>query len=164
MRAGGQVLLEEMDEQTVKKIAGPGAVWPQLSAQGDPGGAVPRDHAGSSGRPNKGARLQAVEKTLPLLLQVPGIKPRKIADFVLREIDEGIEVDDFLDEALPSITAMNNMAKPNLSPQPGGAAQAAAGASNVQQPAESGAKTQNLNPSVVPHPKPPPLVAVHPGG
>jgi hypothetical protein len=164
MRAGGQVLLEEMDEQTVKKIAGPGAVWPQLSAKEIQEEVCLQITAGSSGRPNKGARLQAVEKTLPLLLQVPGIKPRKIADFVLREIDEGIEVDEFLDDALPSITAMNNMAKPNLSPQPGGPAQASAGASNVQQPAESGAKTQNLNPSGVPHPKPPPLVAVQPGG
>jgi hypothetical protein len=53
---------------------------------------------------------------------------------VLNEIDEGMDVDDFIDESLPSITAMNNMAKPNLSPQPGSAAQAPQGQMNAPGP------------------------------
>ncbi len=144
MRAVGQVLLNEMTAATVQRIAGPAAVWPEMSRKEVQEELYLDVRAGSSGRPNKGVRLQAIEKGMPLILQIPGAKPKKILEFMLTEIDEGMDVDDFIDEALPSITAMNNMAKPNLSPQPGSAAQAAAGVQNAPGPAESPAKTQNL--------------------
>lgn len=157
MRACGQVLLKEMSEETVKKIAGPGAAWPKLTPQEISEELYLEIQAGSSGRPNKGARLQAIEKTMPLLLQIPKLKPEKLAEFVFREIDEGIQVEDFLDESLPSITAMNAQAKPNLSPRADGAATAAAGAANAPAPVESGAKTQNLGGTL---PRPPQMPAV----
>lgn len=144
MRASGQVLLNEMSVETVKRIAGPGAAWPQVSRKEVQEELMLDIRAGSSGRPNKGMRLQAVEKSMPLILQIPGAKPKKILEFVLNEIDEGMDTDDFIDDSLPSITAMNNMAKPNLSPAPGNAAQASAGAMNAPGAGESGAKTQNL--------------------
>lgn len=143
-RAGGQVLLRNMSLQTAQRIAGPGAVWPEMSAKEVAEELYLDVRAGSSGRPNRQLRIQAIEKSMPLLLQVPGIKPRKIAEFILNEIDDGVEVEDFLDDSLPSITAMNAMSKPNLAPMPGNAAQGPAGKMNAEQPAESGAKTQNF--------------------
>lgn len=160
MRAGGQVLLKEMGKETVVKIVGPGAVWPELSKQEVQEELYLEIRAGSSGRPNKQARLQAIEKTFPLLLQVPGVKPRKLAEFMLNELDEGIELDEFIDESLPSITAQNAMAKPNLSPRMDGTATAAQGKSNGATPTESPAKTQNLGGTTPGNTHPPRLLAV----
>jgi hypothetical protein len=147
MRGAGQILLKEMSAETVKKIAGPGAVWPQFSKAEIAEELVLEIKAGSSGKPNRQARLAAIEKTAPFLLQIPGIKPQKMADFMLSEIDEGIEVEDFMDESLPSIVAMNAMAKPNLAPQPGGPAQAAMGGAHAEAPGGTGAEQQNIAPA-----------------
>ena len=144
MRGAGQILLKEMSPQTVKEIAGPAAVWPTFSRA-----EISRElhlevRAGSSGKPNRQARLTAIEKTVPFLIQTPGVKPNKLAEFMLQEIDEGIELEDFLDPGLPSITAMNAMSKPNLAPGPGNEAQGPAGAQNAQKPGGTPGKTQNL--------------------
>lgn len=165
MRGAGQVLLLEMSPQVVMEIAGPGAVWPQFSRTETARELCLEIRAGSSGKPNRQARLQAVEKVAPFLLQTPGVKPLKLAEFMLNEIDEGIEIDEFLDESLPSITAMNAQAKPNLAPMPGNTAQGPQGAMNAPQPGGTGAEEQNMHPAPnvtagggAPHPKPPPLL------
>lgn len=147
MRAAGEILLLNMSKEMAQRVAGPGAAWPELNRRDVADQIYLEIRAGSSGRPNRAIRLQAVEKTMPLLLQVPGIKPRKLAEFVLTEVDEGMEVEDFIDDSLPSITAMNNQAGVNSSPQPGSAAQAALGKMSAPKPAESGAKTQNVHPA-----------------
>lgn len=147
MRAAGTILLLEMSPEMAKRVAGPGAAWPEMARKDVVEQIYLEIRAGSSGRPNRSIRLQAIEKTMPLLLQVPGIKPKKIAEFVLTEVDEGMDVDDFIDESLPSITAMNNQAGVNTSPAPGGSAQAALGKMSASKPGESGAKTQNLAPA-----------------
>lgn len=146
MRSAGQILLLEMRKETVIEIAGPGAAWPDLPPTRKD---IARElqlevRAGSSGKPNRQARLTAIEKTAPFLIQTPGVKPRKLAEFMLGEIDEGIEMEDFLDDSLPSIAAMNAMAKPNLAPAPGNDAQGPAGAMNAPKPTETPGKTQNL--------------------
>lgn len=148
MRASGEILLTTMTLEMAQRIAGPGAAWPELNRKDIVDQIFLEIRAGSSGRPNRAIRLQAVEKAMPLLLQIPGIKPRRLAEFVLNEIDEGMEVDDFLDESLQSITAMNNMAQPNKAPMPGNSAQASiGGALNAPAPGESGAKTQGIAPT-----------------
>lgn len=147
MRGAGEVLLLEMSVETVKKIAGPGACWPQFSRQEVTEEMCLEIKAGSSGRPNKGARLAAIEKAMPSLLQIPGFKPEKLGEFVMREIDEGIDIEDFRDDALPSIVAMNSMAKPNLAPGPGSEAQGPQGAANAEAPAQTSAKAQNMYPA-----------------
>lgn len=153
-KAAGQVLLLNMQKPMVEKIAGPGAVWPELSKQ-DVADELYLDlRAGSSGRPNKQARLMAIEKTMPMLLQMPRIKPEKLAELTLQEIDETLEVEDFYgDEGMPSIVAQNAMASRggaagvNLSPQAGGAAQAAAGAVNAGAPPEATGGGRNMMPA-----------------
>lgn len=146
MRGVGQVLLLNMGEDMVKRIAGDGATWPTASRREVAEELMLAIKAGSSGKPNQGARIAAIEKVAPFLLQVPGVKPQKVAEFLLRELDENIDVEDFMDESLPSIVAMNANSQPNLAPQPGGVGQAAMGAANSQNPMESAGKAQNMNP------------------
>lgn len=147
MRDTGYVLLLNMRKDAVMRIAGPGAVWPETTRQDAAEELILEIKAGSSGRPNKAARLQAIEKTAPFLLQVPGVKPKKLVDFMFQEIDENIDPEDFYEDGLPSIVAMNNMAKPNLAPGPGSAAQGAQGAQNADQPVSTPAKAQNMYPA-----------------
>lgn len=146
MRSMGQILLTEMSLETAREIAGPGASWPQMSNADIARELVLSVKAGSSGRPNKAARLAAIEKLGPLLMQIPGIDPNKIGGFMLQELDENIDIDDFRKDDMPSIVAMNAQAAPNQAAQVGGPAQAPQGAMN-EKPQESGAQTQNMSPT-----------------
>jgi hypothetical protein len=147
MRGTGQILFLYMSLKTVQDIAGPGASWPQMDRTQVAKETMLSVKAGSSGRPNKAGRMAAIEKIGPMLMQMPDIDPGKIAGFMIQELDENIDIDDFKKSGQPSIVAMNAQAGPNLSPQAGGAAQAPAGALNAPAPVQSGALTQNMNPS-----------------
>jgi hypothetical protein len=149
MRAAGQILFLEMGGDKAKEIAGPGAVWPEIDREEAAKELVLSVKAGSSGRPNKAARMAAIEKLGPLLMQIPGVKPKKIGEFMVAELDENIDIEDFFDVGLPSMVAMNAQAQPNLAGQVAGPETAAAGAMNAPAPVESGAKTQNMNPGAI---------------
>jgi hypothetical protein len=156
MRGVGQILLLNMDEQTVKKIAGPGAVWPALNRQKVVEELCLEIKAGSSGRPNRQGRMMAIEKTTPYILQTPGFKPRKVAELLLAEIDETLEIEEFYDEGAPSIVAMNGARKAVEGQSPTPDAQGAEGAANAPKPQQSPAATQNLNPAPGAAPAPAP--------
>lgn len=159
MRGAGQILLTEMGLPMVQEIAGPGAVWPEHTRADVVKEMCLEIRAGSSGKPNKQARLQAIEKTAPYLLQIPGIKGEKLGEFMLNEIDEGIEIEDFMQEGLPSIVAQNAMAGPNRAPMAGNVAQGPQGANNAQHPGGTGAEEQNMHPGPGGSDQPPLLTA-----
>ncbi len=134
-RACGQVLLMNVDETTAKKIAGPGAVWPQLDPTQITEELFLHVKAGSSGRPNKAAELANMERGMPFLIQLGGVSgptlAKRYAD--LLEIDE----EDLIVEGLPSVIALNAMAakQGQMQPSTGDAAtdpgqQGGAGAQN----------------------------------
>lgn len=105
------LLLTEMSAETVTEIAGPGAMWPQLSAED-----VAKDlwleiRAGSSGRPNKSAEIQNLERVMPFLLQIPGVPPERILREILERLDDRLEVEDFYTAGLPSIMSMNRQSQ-----------------------------------------------------
>lgn len=117
-RACGQVMLMNVDETTAKKIAGAGAVWPQLDPTQITEELFLSVKAGSSGRPNKAAELANMERGMPFLVQLAGVNGtvlgRRYAD--LLEMDE----EDLIVEGLPSVVAINAMAaKQAGQPQPG---------------------------------------------
>ncbi len=116
-RACGQVLLLNVDEVTAKKIAGPGAVWPQLDPTQITEEMFLAVKAGSSGRPNKAAELANMERGMPFIMQLGGVSgpvlARRYAD--LLEIDE----EDLIVEGMPSIVAINAMASKAGAVQPG---------------------------------------------
>jgi hypothetical protein len=106
-RAAGQVLLHEMSLETVQAVAGPGAVWPELSPSDIAEEVFLKIQAGSSGRPNKAQDLANLERATPVLVQVPGINPEWLAKHTLRTLDAHIDLEEAFTAGLPSITSMN---------------------------------------------------------
>lgn len=123
--AAGEMCLLELDVETVKKIAGPGAQWPHLSRSDIVEQVNMSVKAGSSGRPNKGAELANLERALPFLQQMSGVKMTPIAEKYSDLL--GIDSEELIEEGLPSQVALNAMARqamqgpptPNGAPPPG---------------------------------------------
>lgn len=131
-RTTGQVLLEQMDQATVQKIAGPGAVWPQLTANEISQELLLEVEAGSNGRPNKAMQIQNFERLAPILLQIPGMNPEWLAKQAINRLDDGLDITDAIRAAMPSIVAQNaqkQLATGDPSTDP--ASQGGAGAANV---------------------------------
>lgn len=133
-RAGGQILLSEMSSEKVMEIVGPGAVWPEQSREDIAKEIHLEVVAGSSGRPNQAQEVQVRERMLPLLFQIPGIKPEMLAKDALKVMDDTINYEDWIDmDALP-IVAMNGQmqAQANRGDMQEG------GANNAQKPPAPG--------------------------
>ena len=117
-KSRGQLMLLELTKETVVEIVGPGAVWPDMPQTRDE---IVKDlvlniKAGSSGRPNKAAKIANMERAMPTLIQLPGVNPTPVAEEYLQLLD--IDTEKAIVDGLPSIVAQNSMAsKP--SPQPG---------------------------------------------
>lgn len=144
-KSASHILLTELSAQTVMGIAGPGAMWPELSAAEAAADLSLTVRAGSSGRPNKAAEIQNFERLAPLLLQIPGISPRWLAEQAVTRLDDRLDLTDAVIEGLPSILSMNNPQQPgpgqvgagNPSTDPN--AQGAQGANNAPTPPGSDA-------------------------
>jgi len=103
----GKTCLAMLSAETVKSIAGPGAAWPEFSREEIMAEVGLTVEAGSSGRPNRERDLANMERVLPYLLQVPGIKPEKLARHILKIMDDRLDLNDWLDPTMPAITALN---------------------------------------------------------
>jgi hypothetical protein len=108
-RSTGEALLLQMDEVTVKKIAGPGAVWPQLTANEIAQELMLEVEAGSNGRPNKGLEVSNLERLAPIMLQIPGLSPEWLLKQTIRRLDDSLDPSDAIQAALPSIIAQNSI-------------------------------------------------------
>lgn len=139
--AMGQLLFMEVSPQTVQEIVGPGAQWPQFSREQVARDLLLQTEGGSSGRPNKSAKLADYERAMPYLVQFPGFN----ADPVIDEYADllGLDKDKVNIPGLPSVVARNALDGRGGMPQgaPGGqpgagseddpAAQGEAGADNA---------------------------------
>ena len=126
-RAAGQVLLLEMSVEEVKKIAGPGAVWPEMTRDQIMEEVFLEIEAGSTGKPNRAAELANIERIMPFLLQIPGIDPKWLAKELLKRLDDRLDLSSAFAEKIPSIVAMNQLQRPGtgdpaLQGPPGGGA------------------------------------------
>lgn len=106
-----QVLLTEMDQATVVEIVGQGAIWPQYTPEQVFAQMDVELVAGSSGRPNRGLQISNMERLTPLLLQVPGVTPTPLAKRLAMLMDDDIDVEEFVQEGLPSILSLNRMSQ-----------------------------------------------------
>jgi hypothetical protein len=106
-RAAGQILLLNMNEEMVKQIVGPGAMWPVLTKADVAKEIFLEVEAGSSGRPNQAQEMQNFERLAPILMQIPGIKPQFLAKEAIRRMDDKIDTDEAVAEGLPSVISMN---------------------------------------------------------
>lgn len=121
-RASGQIMLKELSQETVMKIAGAGAVWPQLTLEDLAGEVYLEIEAGSSGKPNQAQEIHNWKEMLPFLIQMPSITPVWLARETLRRLDDKMDLTDALTEGLPSIVTQNRMATagpsdPNAAPE-----------------------------------------------
>jgi|SRR5882672_449404 len=169
-RAGGQVCMIELTLPTVQQIAGPGAIWPQMSKADIASEFYVEVEAGSSGRPNKAQEMQNMNMILPYLIQIPGINPMWLAQQVLRRMDDRMDLTDAMAQNIPSIVAQNTMAGGSAQPESAGAprpgggkpAEGAQGANNAPQPGQ-GAAANAAPPTTIPRTRPqvavPPSVA-----
>jgi hypothetical protein len=115
VRGAGQILLREMSEQTVVKVVGAGAVWPEMTLQDIADELFLEIEAGSTGKPNQAVEIGNWEKMLPFLMQMPGIDPTWLARETLRRLDDRMDLTEALVDSLPSVVAQNRSAQP----QPG---------------------------------------------
>lgn len=150
-RATGQVLLEQLDQETAMKIAGPGAVWPQLTANEIAQELALEVEAGSNGRPNKAMQIQNFERLAPILLQIPGMNPEWMAKQAINRLDDGMDITDAIRAALPSIVAQNAQKQLTTgNPMSDPNAQGAAGSQNAPVPPEApGTNGPQMTPSSI---------------
>lgn len=137
-RGGGQICLQLCSTQTVKRVVGPGAAWPNLSRQEVAEELYLEIKAGSSGRPNQAQAIQNFERLAPWLVQIPGIDPQFLASEALHRLDDKLDLSRALAPAMPSILAMNGAKQalpgpPDEQPEQ----QGAEGAVNAPRPQEA---------------------------
>ena len=106
-RAAGQVMLSEMSTDEVRKIVGPGATWPEMTREQIMEEVFLQIEAGSTGKPNRAAELQNIERIMPFLLQIPGIDPSWLAKELLKRLDDKLDITQAIVDKIPSIVAMN---------------------------------------------------------
>ena len=136
-QSAGQILLLNMSEDQVKKIVGPGAIWPQLT-KGDVAQQMFLDiEAGSSGSPDQARELQNFERLAPILMQIPGIAPNFLAKEAISRMDDSIDLEDAIADGQPSVMAQNAV-QPGASAGPPGSqppgAQGPQGSANAPKP------------------------------
>ena len=130
-RMSGQLLLHELSVEWAQRIAGPGAVWPELSREEIANEIFLEVRAGSSGRPNRAMKLANIERIAPFVLQTPGLNPLWWLRNMLEEMDDGLDIDDAIMANLPSIIAMNAQKQVSTgNPASDPSQQGAAGAQN----------------------------------
>jgi cytochrome c556 len=112
-RAASQILMLEMSEEQVRKIAGPGALWPQQTLQEISDELFLEVEAGSTGKPNQAAEVQNWERMLPFLIQMPSIDPTWLARESIRRLDDRLDLTEAIAAAIPSIVAQNANAQPS---------------------------------------------------
>ncbi|MCX7604916.1 MAG: hypothetical protein N2036_12640 [Bryobacteraceae bacterium] len=128
----GQVCLREMSAEQVRRIAGPGAVWPEQSRAEYVEELDLVIEAGSSGRPDRDRALRNFERAAPFLLQIPGLNVEALSRYAVRLLDDRIPIDDFIAPGAPSVVAVNQQMRPlPADPAADPAAQGPEGAGNL---------------------------------
>jgi hypothetical protein len=147
-RDGGQILLLNVSSDTVSKVVGQGAVWPNIDRDAVARNIYLEVQAGSTGRPNKTQEVQNAVQLIPLLQRVPGISPEWLANEIIKRMDDRLDLSDAFAEHLPSMEAMNaaGMAANGMVPgqPPGGVPAPPAGGPGQGSPPKG-------NPASAPH-------------
>lgn len=116
-RYSSVVMMLNMSVETVQKIVGPGAVWPEMSAEETVAEVYLEIKAGSSGRPNQAQEAATLERMAPFAVQLPGFPSKPLVEKVADILD--IDPEEAYIDQLPSITAINAMAAKPVQPSTG---------------------------------------------
>lgn len=110
-REAGQVLLRETAKETVERICGRGAVWPEYTNEELVDEVYLEIRAGSSGRPNRAMQIANIERVAPFIIQTPNLNPEWWLRQLLGSVDESLDIDDAIMAGMPSIVTMNRMSQ-----------------------------------------------------
>lgn len=105
----GKILMLYMNPEMVTEIVGPGAIWPQFSTEQIMKEVWLEVQAGSSGRPNKAQELANFERVAPFVVQVPGVSPTWLGKYLLKILDDRLDIEEAIVDGMPSIQAINQM-------------------------------------------------------
>lgn len=142
------VMLKEVSLEMAQRIAGRGAVWPEMSSDDVSGELYLDVVAGSSGKPNREREAAAFERIVPMALQIPGINPKFMARKAVELMDDAVDIEDAILDGVPSILAMNALLKSG--PPAIGAPTASTGdpRSDPAQQGDKGGDNQEAGPGV----------------
>lgn len=118
-RDAGVALMMNMSKDQVVRIAGPGAMWPEMNPADLIQDISLEIQAGSSGRPNLALEVSTFQRLFPILVQTPGINPTWLAKEAIKKSDATVDLTEAYLEGIPSIQAMNAMAMKMATPQTG---------------------------------------------
>jgi hypothetical protein len=129
--AASQILVLNVSLETVQKVVGPGAVWPQLDPQSVADNVWLEVDVGANGPPNRQEDVQVFTQLAPLLQRIPGISPEWLARQLIRRMGDDIDLSEAFAAGLPSMEALNQLqgrppappAGPNAAGGPDGAGQ-----------------------------------------
>jgi hypothetical protein len=126
--SASQILVLNVTQETVTKVVGPGAVWPQLDKQTVAENVFLQVDVGANGPPSRQEDVQVLTQLVPLLQRIPGISPEWLARQLIRRMGDDIDISEAFAEGVPSMEALNQLMS---QPQglPGGPDAAAAGES-----------------------------------
>ena len=124
-QAASQILILNVSQETVQKVVGPGAIWPQLDKQTIADNVFLEVDVGANGPPDRQQDIQALTQLVPLLQRIPGISPEWLARQLIRRMGDDVDLEAAFAEGVPSMEALNQlMSQP---PAPPGGPDAAGG-------------------------------------
>jgi hypothetical protein len=120
--SASQILVLNVTQETVTKVVGPGAVWPQLDKQTVAENVFLQVDVGANGPPSRQEDVQVLTQLVPLLQRIPGISPEWLARQLIRRMGDDIDISEAFAEGVPSMEALNQlMSQPPEPPAgPGG--------------------------------------------
>lgn len=116
-RVGGEMMLREMSQETIKRDVGPGAVWPEGNREEYVDRVYLEIQAATTGRPNKGLEIANFERLAPLLLQA-GANPVFLVREGVKRLDDRLDVNEAF-PIIPQMMAPPSGGPPNGAPAPG---------------------------------------------
>ncbi len=111
-QAAGEIMLREFSPQTVQRVVGKGAVWPDQQREDFLNHVYLDIVAASSGRPNKAVDVQNAQQIVPLMAQA-GANPWALIKYLCTVMDANIHPEDFAPMMPPQLPQPGT-------PQPGG--------------------------------------------
>lgn len=118
-RDAGVILMMNMTKEEVKKIVGPGAMWPESDPTDLLQDLYLDVEAGSTGKRNQALEVANFQRIFPVLVQTPGIRPQWLAKKAVALADDVVDFTEAYLEGQPSIQALNAAAQRMMTPQPG---------------------------------------------
>lgn len=97
-----EMLIQEMDEEQVKRKVGRGAIWPRLSIEDVRNEIFLQIEAGSSGRPNQSQEINNFKILGPLLQELMVSSGKSLEPLIkdaARRLNDKVDVDDYLKPA-----------------------------------------------------------------